>query len=337
MNLKGTVSSVKGLLLRGRAYLLQLHPLTKFVAEQYGWVTPTAFAFGAWGVSEYLAAMILFSIGGIVLALKVYHWQTLSAGKRVGGIVGCLAGILLICLLINIQRDTDPLSKTYAKWKAHHQPIAATSAPPALATVPQAPSAALPTPSAPKVSQPTLRAQKPKPLMPGKTARPSESTPKITPALSVGIMGPSDPELIVENLSDSLADRIVWELVMFRVSDQAFFSFATQDMGYLKPHSKSPGYSMHLENLPRAPGGDQLRDGDEFIGSLSVDCPICKGTTLIVSLVWHKGGWFYEVPNTNGGLILPKDMSKEAITQYVSWLPSIVPVVDRRPILTRPQ
>ena len=236
-----------------------------------------------------------------------------------------LYGAHKIHLARRLARDSKPVEATKLDVK------------PSTSTLPS-----LDAPLAPKASKPTLQSPphvryQEKPFvskLPDKSALPSEATPKISLALSVGIMGPSDPEIIVENPSDSLADRILWELVMFRVSDQAFFSFTTQDIGYLKPHSKSPGYSMHLETLPRAPGGDQLRDGDEFIGTLSVDCPTCKGTTLIVSFVWHKSGWFYEVPNGNGGLLLPKGMSKEAITEYVGWLQSIVPAQDRRPILS---
>ena len=163
----------------------------------------------------------------------------------------------------------------------------------------------------------------------------TQPPPRIDLPISVLIDSPSDPAITVENLSDSVVDGVGWELVMFRTSDQAFLSYARQNIGYVKPHSKSARYSMQLNTLPRAPGGDQIVDGDNLIGTLSVDCPTCKGNTLIVSFIWGKSGWFCDVPQGNGRLLLPKDMSKDKIIQFIETLNTISKPEERTLIASK--
>ena len=171
--------------------------------------------------------------------------------------------------------------------------------------------------------------------MPKRIPAPTATGPlaKSNISLTVLISSPSDPAITVENPSDAVVDGVRWELVMFRTSDQAFFSYVTQHIGYVKPHSKSARYTMQLNSLPHAPGGGQLIDGDKLIGTLSVDCPICKGNTLIVSFVWGSSGWFFEMPEGNGKLLLPKDMSQGGIEQFIDSLHAITKPDERHPII----
>lgn len=151
--------------------------------------------------------------------------------------------------------------------------------------------------------------------------------------LTVSLVGSTDPNIVVDNQTDNLAEGITWELVMFRTTDQAFFSYATQNIGYVKPHSKSARYAMQLNTLAQAPGGGQIENGQSFIGTLALDCPTCSGTTLIVSFVWGSGGWFYEIPGGNGRLLLPTDMSKDTISKFIEGMNASVKPEDRIPIL----
>jgi hypothetical protein len=169
---------------------------------------------------------------------------------------------------------------------------------------------------------------------------PSKSAPKAPPAqtsglpLKVSLINPTNPDLIVENQTDSVAEGILWELVIFRTTDQAFFSYATQNIGYVKAHSKSAPQSMSLNALVQAPGGGgQIVNGDNLIGTLSIDCPTCSGTTLIVYFVWGSSGWFYVVPDGNGKLLMPKDLSKETVSRFIEGINGTVKTEDRKPIL----
>jgi hypothetical protein len=153
--------------------------------------------------------------------------------------------------------------------------------------------------------------------------------------LSVMLKDPPDPVIVVENLSNSVAEGVGWELVMFRVSDQAFFSYVHQSIGYIKAHSKSAPHALQLNTLAHAPGsgeipgGGQLVAGDDLIGTLAVDCPLCRGTTLIVHFVWGSSGWFSELPDGNGRLYLPKGMTRESVTQFITIVDGLSKLAQR--------
>lgn len=209
--------------------------------------------------------------------------------------------------------------------------------------------APLTTSQLPPQTTPQPSPQSPPNTSSGKPTRPlpkQNEVPKLTPEadkapvqkggleLSVSIVGSTDPAIVVDNQTDNLAEGITWELVMFRTTDQAFFSYATQNIGYVKPHSKSAHYAMQLNTLAHAPGGGgQIVNGESFIGTLAVDCPTCRGTTLVVSFVWGSSGWFHQVPSGNGRLLLPKDMSKNGISQFIESIDAVVKPEERTPIL----
>jgi hypothetical protein len=156
-------------------------------------------------------------------------------------------------------------------------------------------------------------------------------------AVAAKLYDPKSLNIEVENLSGRVALGVTWELVLFRASDQAIFSFATQSIGYVKPHSKSGHYDMNLENIPKAPTDvdGQVRNGDVFTGSLAVDCPDCKGTSYIVHLVWGNGGWIYRIEGATGSLAFPKDRSKSGVSQFIGWLETAARPGDRIPIVDR--
>jgi hypothetical protein len=125
---------------------------------------------------------------------------------------------------------------------------------------------------------------------------------------------------------------------MFRTSDLAFFSYVTQNIGYIKAHSKSaphlmqPNSLLHAPGFGEIPGGDHISEGDSLIGTLSVDCPLCKGITMIVSFVWGQTGWFFQTPAGNGKLLLPTDMTKVGVSRYIETLKAMSVPAERRVI-----
>ena len=164
----------------------------------------------------------------------------------------------------------------------------------------------------------------------GKNPPETVAEPKSGKELVVSIVGAAAPSIVVDNQTDDVAEGIRWELVMFRTTDQKFFSYASQDIGYLKAHSKSNRYIMNLNSIPQAPdGGGAVANGESFIGTLSVDCPSCLGTSLVVSFVWGSSGWFYQLPGGKGKLLLPKDLSKDAVSRFISYVTDLVKPGDR--------
>jgi len=153
--------------------------------------------------------------------------------------------------------------------------------------------------------------------------------------LKVSIVQPTEPAIVVDNQTDVVVEGITWELVLFRVTDQAVFSYTTRNIGYIKAHSQSAKYVMEVNTLPQAPGGGgRIGTGESFIGTLAVDCPTCEGTTLIVGFVWGESGWFYEDRAGGGRLFTPRaPWTKDSISQYLKGVSVTVRPDDKIPIL----
>jgi hypothetical protein len=160
---------------------------------------------------------------------------------------------------------------------------------------------------------------KPKPQ--GATeAPPPVPLPNKLVQLSAVFKNPSSLLLTAFNPSDDVVENVSWGMVAIRTSDLAYFGFATQSIGYIKPHMESANYFMELETIPKnTDGNGQIKEGDELTGSVSIDCPKCTIRTYIVHFVWKRGGWYFESP-LKGGYIFPKDPSKEGRGKYIQEL-----------------
>jgi hypothetical protein len=158
----------------------------------------------------------------------------------------------------------------------------------------------------------------PRPKTPIKTK--PEAPPPVTNKpvqLSAVFKNPSSLCVAVFNPSDEVAENVSWAMVAFRTSDLAFFGFQTQSIGYIKPHMESANYFMELATMPKnTDGDDQIKEGDELTGSVSIDCPKCTVRTYLVHVVWKREGWYFESP-LQGGYVVPKEGSKEGRAKYI--------------------
>jgi hypothetical protein len=172
------------------------------------------------------------------------------------------------------------------------------------------------------------------------SVRPKPEPPKAIEnsiAISAMFSDPQAPNISVSNLSDTVAENVIWSMIAIRTSDLSYFGFATQSVGYIKPHTESGHYSLNLANIQKTSDGDgQIKVGDELTGSISVDCPRCEIRTYIVHLVWLKSGWFFEFPEKTG-YVVPKDMSKDGRSKYIQLLTGDSYADKRIEILARPQ
>jgi hypothetical protein len=141
--------------------------------------------------------------------------------------------------------------------------------------------------------------------------------------LSATIMNPLNPMIVVTNHSDQVAEDVTWAMILYRASDNVFFSYKTQTIGYIKANSISANYEMNLPgNLGISDGNEQIKAGDDLTGSLSVDCPHCQIQTYVVHFDWGQSGWLYE-SEIKAGYIVPKNpLSKEARAAYIQALKS---------------
>lgn len=187
----------------------------------------------------------------------------------------------------------------------------------------------------------------PAPLIPPELfhvpAKPVKPPAEIQSALTIkaSIVDPVSPAIVVENTSDQVAQGVIWELILFRARDLTFVSQPTQNIGFVKPHSKSAPYWMFSPGIPRytkdnvAMRDGDIKVGDSLTGTLIVDCPNCTGVTYIVHFEWGQGGWFSEMKQMDGKLALPKEMTNEGIEKYITGLDLLIPAKDKIPFSER--
>lgn len=270
-------------------------------------------AIGAVQVREYAIAGLLLILSGISLLAYCAGWPGIPAHRTITNllrIVLGLGGLVLLCfspVWVHREKGQDSWSMFLKRDPLASKTQAVNNAPsltqPARQVIPRRSEIPNTVPDVPK--------QHPA------HAQPKEIHDDVS--LTVSIVNPTSPAILIENTSAAVADGVIWELVMFRRSDHAFLSYITQSVGFVKPHSKSALQEMDLNVLPRAPGGSNLSDGDVCVGTLLVDCPSCKGTTLVVSFNWHISGWFREIYQ-NGRLLVPHDMTPEGIDRFAEFL-----------------
>ena len=287
----------------------------------------TLMRFGEWGFGWFLLSLATFAASS-----KIAHWKPEADWKPSAKLTMIVFGQLILFVSFAALVIISLSIKGFEPWS--HLPAARDSFIqnhwPILALALKPPQAA----SVPQIRMPGYQSRVPsKPILP----QPNGTTRTQTGlSLSVSLVGPSAPALVVENRSDSIADRLTWELVMFRTTDQALFSYPTQEIGYIKPHDKSARYDLGLENKFHAAGaGDvttgQIMKGDMFIGCMLVDCPSCAGVTLIVGFTWGSSGWFYEYPGASGKLILPPVLvSKTVIAGYITFMEKTIDPTKRK-------
>ena len=154
---------------------------------------------------------------------------------------------------------------------------------------------------------------------------------------------PKCPAISLRNLSNRVATGLTWEITLFRTTNFNFTSsgqqqiyvtsLPTQQMGFVKAHSEDLPSTMFPEAYCRSDG--PIKEGDDLIGSLFVDCPECgKGTTYIVHLVWGKSGWYVHVNIPQGGMLIPIKLNTPIFHAYVQKWEKDMPGAYKIPIKT---
>lgn len=279
------------------------------------------------GENEFGLAAILFVLGGISCASSLIKWNSgdLSKAKRRLVKSICFVFILFVFTYAIAVDNVFRAGRAWSQFPKALKQVSQLIYPDAL---PKSPKLNLPPnywieeiqreysnlPTAKNKTTPKLT------LSPGKVGA-SELEKPID--LTVSLSNPLDPAISITNVSDSPAENISWEVVMYRTSDLSFFSFATQQFSYVKAGQTSAKYTMSLPSLLRLPQGALMREGDEFIGSMSIDCAHCKGNTIMLGFVWGKSGWFFDLPNGNGKVFVPNGNSNEKIANVIAILQTI--------------
>lgn len=263
-----------------------------------------------WPDKKILGWSLLWTAGVIFvgwLLFEIFQWFA-SPLKRAG--FSLLAACVVLGLLLYLQSKSTA-TPTEQGQGATNPKSSPTQSPPAQPS----PNSAIKEP--PPESKPHHHPE------PTSAPAPKPPGPQQPVVLTAEFIDPQSPLIFISNPSDDVVENVNWAMIAFRTSDLCYFSFGTKDVGYIKPHSRSANYRMELETMPKYSEGcdGQLREGDELIGSVSIDCPYCSVQTYIIDFVWKQSGWYFE-SDVKAGYLLPKDMSKEGRRKYVQLLTS---------------
>ena len=124
--------------------------------------------------------------------------------------------------------------------------------------------------------------------------------------VALSFVTPSEPTLLILNLSDSVVRDIKWAVTVWNMDlpdRNDPLPIPVQTFDWLKGHKKGGPQSMFSSPLV----SPLLKPGNWLFGSAAVSCPECpRGKTYVVYIVWGKGGWFSEVENMKSGELLSR-------------------------------
>jgi hypothetical protein len=161
---------------------------------------------------------------------------------------------------------------------------------------------------------------------------PAPTTPA-RPDVTLRFIYPTEPALQLVNQSGVTARDIKWMVVLWNLDMPDHTNplpIPATNFDFIMPHSA--GGPQGLFDAPMAAA--LVRAGDHLIGSASVSCPDCaKGRTFIVYITLGQVGWFTEVLDKTGGVVVvPRHFTKSEIAKYANALLSLVPQSARTPI-----
>jgi hypothetical protein len=175
------------------------------------------------GVQNMLTSRIFLVVAWTCATLLLWGLGRALISRWV--IVGCVGTIILLAATIALDY-VFPMPRSLAKNK-HTSPSPSNPLTQKVPTQEKEQGRPLSSPS----NRPrTENQERLHPKTTGNVVVPSAKDASGIPLL-VSLVNPSDVAVVVENPSDSLAQEITWHLVMFRTSDQAFFSYVGQS-GY---------------------------------------------------------------------------------------------------------
>ena len=144
--------------------------------------------------------------------------------------------------------------------------------------------------------------------------------PEELPDVTLRVVEPKDPGLVLVNQSGVVAQDIKWTAEIWNLDDPKIWIMhkAPPDahdnlpipvgtFDFIKPYSSS-GVQLLFETPLIIPS---LKPGNRLFGTVGVNCPKCiRGHAYIVYIIWGEGGWFWKYPDQdNVDLVLPKSLT----------------------------
>jgi hypothetical protein len=160
----------------------------------------------------------------------------------------------------------------------------------------------------------------------GSTLARWEVTPQ--PELTLCFIGYDRPTLVVLNVSDQVAENIVWQTVLFDLDSPTpdnTLQIPGQKLEYLKPATKLSNGAVMEDLFSFTVGPQVVKSGDRIVGSAAASCPKClHEKTFLLSIILGSGGWYSQsAEDTSGGLILPPDGKAMTMYKMLQSLPTV--------------
>jgi hypothetical protein len=168
------------------------------------------------------------------------------------------------------------------------------------------------------------------------------------PDITIRLIYPDYPSIVLVNNSDKLAREIKWSVAVWNLDDPRTYvnphpepyahdplPFPVSMFDFLRPHSESGPQQVFGSQHVRP----YVKEGQNVFGSISVICPDCtKGHTYVVYWTVGRTGWYAEIAGlgdkkfTEGELVIPHHFTKELIQAYVQEALAETPPSARIPI-----
>jgi hypothetical protein len=124
------------------------------------------------------------------------------------------------------------------------------------------------------------------------------------PDVTLNFVTPKQPAVWIENVSDTLAENIKWQFMMFNLDDPSNETgwgnvpIRVRGFDFLKPHQFTAGHQIFDDPLTAA----AVRPGNRLFGHVLLSCARCvRDREYWVWITVGEGGWSSELPE--GGYV----------------------------------
>jgi hypothetical protein len=125
-----------------------------------------------------------------------------------------------------------------------------------------------------------------------------------SPDVTMRLVGPKHPALILENISDTVAHQIKYALALLKIGSGLPVAIPIGTYDFLRPHDQ--GGPLNLFDSPAVL--QTVHEGDKMFGWIQISCPLCLLTHYFYAYIdLGRAGWYAEV-------------TKDRHEQIVKWL-----------------
>jgi hypothetical protein len=137
-----------------------------------------------------------------------------------------------------------------------------------------------------------------------KSVMENQTKSSTSPDVTMRLVGPKRPALVLENISDTVAYQIKYALALLKIGSGLPVAIPIGTFDFLRPHDQ--GGPLNLFDSPAVL--HTVHEGDKMFGWIQISCPLCLLTHYFYAYIdFGHTGWYAEV-------------TKDRHEQIVKWL-----------------